>query len=637
MCGICGAFQVDGGPRPALDADVLDRMTDSMTHRGPDQRGTHIESGAALGARRLAIVDVEAGRQPMTNENGTVWAAQNGEIYNHAELRRGLERTGHRFRTRCDTEVIPHVYERHGVSFVDRLRGMFGIAVWDASSRRGVVARDRLGIKPMYYARAGDLLLFGSEMKAVLASGLIDDELDYEAIDAYLTLGFFPGPTTPLRAVRKLEPGHRIVIEGGRVEVERYWAYPTPSVVVGRSEADHRDEVRSLVDEAVRMRLMADVPLGAMLSGGLDSSLVVALMARHSSGPVKTFAVGFREDPDSELGSARAVARALGTDHREVELSMNDPAPDLAELMWFMDEPVADLSQLGFHALSRLAREEVTVALSGQGADELFGGYPKHRAAALVGMARAAPSWLLGAGARALRHGPDPAVRMAGALAAKDPAERLLATSSRIDPALRAGLFRGPLAAGDGRAAYRAIARRMGGAGDDPLSASLYVDGQLALVDLMLHYFDRTSMSTSLEVRVPFLDHVVVEAAARIPSSLKVRRGRETKYILKEAARGLVPDWVIERRKVGFFHRTAASWIGRQAEGSLGRYLLRPDARTGEMLDPATIRSLVDGPSAGSGHTVLAALMLEVWLSEYLPRAIRPQTHPRTVPQGVGP
>ena len=270
-------------------------MTDAMAHRGPNDRGTHVSPGAAIGARRLSVVDVEGGHQPFSNEDGTIWAVQNGELYNHAEIREDLRRRGHRFASRCDTEILPHVYEEYGPMFAEQLRGMFGIAVWDQKRRRGIVARDRLGIKPIYYAVEGDLLVFASELKSLLASGLVSTDLDYEAIDAYLTLGFFPAPATPLASVKKLEPGCILVVEDGTVEQRRFWSYPRPTLERGGSLEDWSARLLAELEESVRLRLMADVPLGAMLSGGLDSSLIVALMAKQMDRPVQTFAVGFSE------------------------------------------------------------------------------------------------------------------------------------------------------------------------------------------------------------------------------------------------------------------------------------------------------------------------------------------------------
>jgi asparagine synthase (glutamine-hydrolysing) len=537
-------------------------------------------------------------------------AVQNGELYNHLELRDRMP--GRRFASRCDTEVLPHLYEAHGTGFPEKLRGKFALAVWDEERRRLVLARDRLGVKPLYYCELPDRLLFASELKCLLASGLVPTDLDYEALDAYLSFGFVPGAATPLKAVRRLLPGQLLVVEDGRVRRDRYWRFPFPDP--DSSDRDWVGELRELLEEAVRLRLMGEVPMGAMLSGGLDSSLVVALMARHTSGPVRTFSVGFREaGRANELADARRVASEYGCVHEELELSYGDRLVDLEELVWVLDEPLADLSALGFLALSELASRQVTVALSGQGADELFGGYLKHQAAALAGLV---PRPLRPLG----RLVPG---RAGQTLAACDPVERLLAMSGKLPDSLRRELVHGPLQETSG-AARRSVAALAQGVPDDPLPSTLFIDGQLALVDDMLHYFDRASMAHSLEVRVPFLDHHLVEWSARVPSRLKVR-GRQTKVLLKEAARGIVPDDIIDKPKIGFFRGASDGWLRAQLSGALSDYLLGPNPRYAEFLDRDVVERMVRRQREGDGgdvHLLLAILMLEVWLTSFLPRAL---------------
>jgi asparagine synthase (glutamine-hydrolysing) len=622
MCGICGIVQVQGAPRSVVDEATLDRMTDLMTHRGPSDRGTYITDGVALGVRRLSIVDVEGGHQPVPNEDGSIWAVQNGELYNHLDLRRGL--SGHRFRSRCDTDVLPHLYEEHGDALPEHLRGMFALAVWDERRRRLLLARDRLGIKPLYYARAGDLLVFASELKAVLASGLVGADLDYDALDAYLTLGYFPAPLTPLAAVRKLMPGHRLVVEDGKVLEQAFWRYPPPAPeAMGLDEAAERLEAK--LEESVRLRLMSDVPIGAMLSGGLDSSLIVALMARNMSEAVKTFSVGFREDAESELADARQVASHFGTDHTELELSFNEDAVPFEDLVWHLDEPIAELSTLGFHALCGLAAQTVTVALSGQGADELLAGYRKHQAAWALGLARHVPQAAVRSVARLANFGPDTLRRIARTAAAKDPAERAMWMSGDLDDNRRQALFKGPLADVDGTAARRALEARLDGEIRNPLLASLYLDAQMALPDLMLHYFDRASMAHSLEVRVPFLDHEFVELCARVPAQHKIRR-MTTKVVLRRMARGIVPDRIIDKPKIGFFAGAADGWLRTRLSADAGERLHGSQLRCGDFLNRAAVEQLArdfaaQRTAAPRSRLLLAVLMLEIWLSTYLPRA----------------
>ena len=598
-----------------------------MTHRGPDDSGSYSAPGVALGARRLSIVDVVGGHQPFLSEDRAVVAIQNGELYNHADLRRELQRDGHSLATRCDTEVLPHLYERDGIDFPRHLLGKFGIAVWDERRRCAVLARDRLGVKPLYWARRGNLVVFASELKALLVSGLIEPELDAEALDLYLNLGFVPGPRTPLVGVAKLAPGSILHISQDGVREHAYWTFPQPDPEpVPRRLDEYADELLELLRVAVDDRLMSDVPLGAMLSGGLDSSLIVALMAESSARPVMTFAVGFREDEANELTDARRVADLFGCAHHELELSVGETALDLDELVWHLDEPVADLSALGFDLLSRLAAQHVTVALAGQGADELFGGYDKHLAAARMGGLVAVP----GAVRRGLASLPWPSPRLQRgfrAVAAADASERLLAMSGRLPESWRSKLYRGPLAQVPNdyvRTTIRDIEAGLNGvppARRDPLADTLYLDSRLALVDDMLLYFDKTSMAHSLEVRVPYLDHRLVEWAARVPSPMKIHRG-VTKRVLKEAGIRLLPRETVHKRKVGFFRSALDVWLEAQLDGPAGERLRARDATYLELLDPAAVDDLVadyrSTRTETSARLVFAVLLLDAWLSRFV-------------------
>jgi len=622
MCGIAGAFRLDGSATPPLPSGVLQAMTDVMAYRGPDDDGHVSGDGCSLGARRLSIVDVAGGHQPFANESGRVWAAQNGEIYNHGQLRRQLEARGHVLRSRCDTEVLPHLYEDHGPELAERLRGMFAVAVWDRDRRSGVLIRDRLGIKPLYYALAGDVVVFGSELKCVLASGLVTGELDADAIAAYLMLGYVPGGMTPLRDVRKLEAGERLIVANGNVRVERWWDFPVARPDHSLNAHEWGERLLDKLDESVRLRLMSDVPLGAMLSGGLDSSLIVSLMARHMSEPVKTFSVGFAGGK-SELGDARRVAGEYGADHRELELEPQAGEDDLRKLVWHLDEPLADLSALGFLPLCELARRDVTVALSGQGADELFGGYRKHRVASLAEAWTRLPRRPRGIAGGALRHGPGRAGRMADALEAPDAVARLLASSGLVRPELHGDLFGGALAEHAGAAEAVVSGRLACAATSGPLEAALYLDARLGLVDDMLTYFDRTSMACSLEVRVPFLDHELVELSARIPAEHKVRR-LQGKHVLRLASRGHVPNFVLAKRKRGFFNEDVASWMAAKDRSLVDGVLLSPEPAYSSIVPrDAVARAVADWRAGRTGNAklLLALLMLELWLTEYLPRA----------------
>ena len=510
--------------------------------------------------------------------------------------------------------------------FPEQLRGMFGIAVWDQKRQRGVIARDRLGIKPMYYAVCGDSLVFASELKSLLASGLVPTDLDYEAIDAYLSLGFFPAPATPLAAVKKLEPGCILVIENGAVEERRFWSYPEPTLERGGSVEEWSERLLAELEESVRMRLMSDVPLGAMLSGGLDSSLIVALMAKQMDRPVETFAVGFKEaGAGNELADARFVAddarrqppRARALVRRGDDLAR--PTSSGTSTSRSPTSPRSASSRspswLRSTSPSRSPARAPTSCSAATGSiapprSPARGSASLHRCGARSRCGGARPRAAAPAGlhARRRRARPSGCSAMSGALTGDCGSE----------------LVRGPLAELDGNAALRAISYRLGDLPDAPLPATLFLDGQLGLADDMLHYFDRASMAHSLEVRVPFLDHHVVELCATMPANLKVRR-LETKHVLKHAARGLVPDRIIDKPKIGFFNAAVDGWFRAQTRGAISDYLLGPNPRYAEMLDRTRGREARQGSGrrgeAGNGYVLLSVLMLEVWLSEYLPRA----------------
>ena len=489
-----------------------------------------------------------------------------------------------------------------------------------------VLARDRLGIKPLYYKQSGDRLAFASELKSLLASGLVDARLDYEAIGSYLHFGFFPGPLTPLLGVRKLMPGHRLTIDRDGVRDERYWEFPRPQEQASMTEEEAGERLLANLEGAVVRRLMSDVPLGAMLSGGLDSSLIVALMARNMSEPVKTFSVGFAEaGRDNELADARLVADAVGAEHHALELTFRDQPVTLEEFAWWLDEPLVDLGALGFLALSKLASSHVTVALSGQGADELLGGYSRYVRASAIGHASVLPAPVRAGGVALLRRAGGRYERFGDALAATNSIDRQLALRGPlVSPELARELATGELAAVVGDAPYRAVAAHAHEPAADPLSESMYLDSQLTLVDDMIHYFDRASMAHSLEVRVPFLDPDVVELCALIPNRLKVR-GVTTKYLLKKVSNGLVPDSIIAKRKIGFFSGSARGWVSEQLRGQAGDYLLQGDLACGEFVDADQVRRMTKRLEQGEAvdlNALFAILMLELWLSSVLPRAL---------------
>jgi asparagine synthase (glutamine-hydrolysing) len=573
VCGICGLWAPEGA-----DSGVLGRMNASLTHRGPDAHGAFVDGPVGLAARRLSIIDLEHGDQPISNEDGSVTIVQNGEIYNHADLARGLQRAGHLFRTRCDTEAIVHLYEEHGLGFAERLRGMFAVALWDARRRRLVLARDRFGIKPLYWWRRGAQLAFASELRALTPVPGFEREVDLRALESFLTFNSIPGPLTIFRDVRKLLPGHVLTLEDGEVHIRRF-AAPTPADAMreGRAEA-LAPELRERLRDSVRAHLVADVPVGVLLSGGVDSAGLTALAAQESPAPVSTFSIGFRERSFDELSLARRVARRYGTDHHELVLR-----PDAAELLprlaEVFDEPLADSSALPTYLVSELASQHVKVVLSGEGGDELFGGYYTYVADMLaprVGRAAAAMRPLVDLlPSSSAKVSFDYRAKRFAAGAALPPLERHHAWKEIFSNDARAELLvrRAPDRF-DPLDIWRERYAETEGA--DPLARMQDVDLRVYLVDDLLVKTDRASMAHSLEVRVPYLDAVVAEMALALPARLKVR-GLEKKRLLRRALKPLVPAEVLRARKQGF-SIPAAAWL---------RGELEPFAR--EVLDPALL------------------------------------------------
>jgi asparagine synthase (glutamine-hydrolysing) len=622
MCGICGIAGSDRSA-PALEEARLAAMTDAIVHRGPNERGLHCEAGVALGMRRLSIIDVGGSRQPIANEDRSVLAVFNGEIYNFRELRESLSRGGHRLRTDGDGEAIVHLYEEHGLDFARHLEGIFAIALWDAPRGRLVLVRDQLGVKPLYFSQGPRGLAFASEVKALIAGGLLTPWLDPLAAELFLALGFVPGPRSLFAGVQKLMPASMVVWEGqGPIEQRPYWS-PSEGGAGERSSgaswAEDQERLLDLLRRATRSQMVSDVPLGSMLSGGLDSSLITALMAEHSSRPVKTFSIGFVEDADAnELGDARKVADRLGTDHHELLTSATDHPELLDDALWHLEEPIADVSFLGFMLLSRLASESVTVALSGQGADELLGGYRKHQIAAVAGLLQHAPAPLrrgLGAAARAAQPGSTLA-RGLTALATDDPATRLLAMSRVLAPADREALLAPAFRSGAlERELAETIRAQLPTGIDGALGQTLALDTRMALVDNMLLYFDKMSMAASLEVRVPFLDTELVSFCTQLPDTRKVWLGRR-KELLKRASQGLVDAEIINKRKRGFFHAALGAWLRVHRDALLSETLQDPRALARGQYD----RAAVDGLLAAAGQEgkkndqrLFSLMLLERW------------------------
>src|SRR5688572_9304911 len=624
MCGIAGFADSSTTTfrTPEADFSLVHSMCEVIRHRGPDDEGVHIEPGVGLGMRRLSIIDLSTGHQPIHNEDGTVWVVFNGEINNYRELRRTLEGLGHRFSTASDTETIVHGYEAWGDAVFSRLRGMFSIAIWDARTRMLLLGRDRPGIKPLYYAEAAGRLFFGSEAKCLLANREVDRSLDLTAVDHYLAYLYTPRDRAVFKGMRKLPPAHYLRVRGGKVECARYWQLPAGAPSFRGSEQEALEALEQTVADAVRSHLVSDVPLGAFLSGGIDSTIVVALMARATGRPVKTFSIGFDEPAFDELPHARRVAEHLGTEHHELTVRP-DALGILDRLIWHFDEPFADVSAIPTWYVSQMAASHVTVVLSGDGGDELFGGYDRYlphpqvarfdRHAAGVGRALAAATW------RRLPHG----VRGKNFLrhVARDPQGRYLDSVTFFHGderrrLLSAGL-RAELGAADTEAAFSRPFARLGGL---PIKAQLMAfDFETYLPEDCLVKVDRMSMAHSIESRVPLLDHFVVEFAASVPAAMKMPGGR-LKHLLKQLAFSLVPREILDRPKQGF-GVPIGRWFRGELRDVFGDILGSPLARQRGYFDAGFVdRVLAEHLSGTRDHSqrLWMLLVFELWHRQYV-------------------
>ncbi|MGH7963833.1 MAG: asparagine synthase (glutamine-hydrolyzing) [Candidatus Binatia bacterium] len=640
MCGICGWIR--SRSLSGEERSTLERMNATLAHRGPDDAGTVIFDDAALAMSRLSIIDLTTGHQPIANEAKTCWIVYNGEIYNFLDLRWELENRGYRFQTRSDTEVILHAYEEWGPDCVRHLRGMFAFAIYDrrlqssnhsahppTAGGRLFLARDRVGKKPLYYYADAERFLFASETKALLAHPTVPRRINRRVIPLYLAYGYVPAPSTIFEGICELPPGHTVIVQDGRVTVQSYWEVPGPIVADGRrSEQEYIERLRELFAEAVRIRLISDVPLGAFLSGGLDSTAIVAFMARLMDQPVKTFAIGFADDPSfNELEYARLAARTYGTDHHEF-IVRPDAIDLLPKLVWHHDQPFADSSAIPTYLVAKLSREHVTVALTGDGGDELFAGYERFAAARLAEAYRRTPQFVQATLAhlfhalpestdyagfvrrvrRFIEHAPLPlAQRYLGWVGIFDASflGELLADEIEGDPVGHFSTYFGSLQ------------------DQDPLNQLLAVNIKTYLPGDLLVKTDRMSMANSLETRCPFLDQALLEFAACIPSDLKLK-GFTTKYILKKALAGLVPREIIRRKKHGF-----GVPVGRWFRTSLKEYvrdiLLSPQALRRGYFKEGALRQLIEEHQSGKrdhGHRLWALLTFEVWHQVFLDQTV---------------
>ena len=627
MCGIAGFISQTRSMNEEERSRTLDRMCRVIQHRGPDDQGTMIEGDAALGMRRLSIIDLKGGHQPLSGCDANITVVFNGEIYNFRELQRELEARGHRFHTHSDTEAIVHAYEEYGEDCVRHLRGMFAFAIWDAGEKRLFLARDRAGKKPLYYTqtRAG-ALVFGSELKSLLEHRDVPREVNPEAVDAYLSFGYVPDPLSIFKDIHKLPPGHHLSFAGGRVSVKQYWDFPFETTEERREE-EVIESLRALLEEAVRVRLISDVPLGAFLSGGVDSSVVVGLMAQASSKPVKTFSIGFHEDSYNELHYARIAARHFETDHHEFIVTP-DICEIIDELVWHFDEPFADSSAIPTYMVSKLAREHVTVALSGDGGDELFAGYTRYvvdrKRSAFARLPRLLRHNLMQPVSRRLPHGAWGRNYLYNI--ALDGIDRYIDSVSMFTSLNKRSLlsdgFRQSLNGKEGRAIalFRTLAASVGT--NEPLDALLYLDSKTYLPGDILTKVDRMTMAVSLEARAPLLDHKLIEFVARIPPAMKLR-GLETKHIFKRAVRDLVPPEILDRPKQGF-GIPLDKWINDQLRERTRETLREKRTRERGIINQPYVDKLLDEHERGRrdhSGALWTLLMLELWYRTFMDEA----------------
>ena len=626
MCGIAGIIYKDSD-RPVEEA-LLRRMCEVMTHRGPDGEGTFTGPGVGLGHRRLSIIDLEGGAQPMGNEDGRIRITFNGEIYNFKELQPALESAGHTFQTRSDTESIVHLYEEHGDRCVEHLRGMFAFGLWDGPEKRLLLARDRLGQKPLFYYEDDDRLIFASEIKAILQAPEVPREVDPVSLDLFLAYQYVPHPRTIFKHIRKVPPAHILVHENGRTEVRRHWDLefrPDPEMTIGGA----REQLSALLEEATRLRMIADVPLGAFLSGGIDSSLTVALMSQISNAPVRTFSIGFEEQDFSEVEFARLVAQRYGTQHQEF-IVRPEAAEVLPKIAWHHDEPFADASALPTYYVSKVTSEHVKVALSGDAGDENFAGYQRYQRLQLAALASGTLGRALGTNRQPIAPMPAPGASRGNLLTRArrlamtflcDPRHSYLRTVNMLDRGLRDFLYHPDFEA------------QLGGANADAFVLDTFDKfpgdtrvGEAAAVDLVTYLpcailakVDIASMANSLEVRSPFLDHQLVEFAATIPTRLKMRLF-DTKFILKETFRHLLPPEILGRRKMGF-GIPINRWMAHDLYDFLTDHILSESAFSRGYFRPEALRTLVSDHHEGRanhGYHLWPLLMLELWHKQYM-------------------
>ncbi len=625
MCGIAGFISKEKNQPLAERTALLDRMCKIITHRGPDEQGTIVRDAAALGMRRLSIIDLKSGQQPIFDCSGNLAIVFNGEIYNYQALKKDLESRGHKFKTNSDTETIVHAYEEFGADCVRHLRGMFAFAIYDFAEETLFIARDRVGKKPLFYSLtdAGNFV-FGSELKVLLEHKEISKEIDLHALDSYLTFGYVPEEFCIFKGVHKLAPGHFLIYKRGEITTKQYWDFDYPGVSEIKTEAEYIEILREKLKEAVKIRLISEVPLGAFLSGGVDSSAIVGMMSQISDVPVKTFSIGFNEDTFNELKFARVAAKHFGTEHHEFIVT-----PDLVEvvddLVWHFDEPFADSSALPTFMVAKMARSFVTVVLSGDGGDELFAGYTRYvtdkRRSGLEKLPRVLRQNLLKPLSQMLPHGAKGKNFLYNT--SLDPVDRYIDSVSHFGKLKKNELYSTLLKKnlngdfGKAERIYRRIAESIGS--ENPTDKLLYLDSKTYLPSDILTKVDRMSMANSLEARVPLLDHELIEFVQKIPAEFKLK-GLETKYIFKKAMEGIVPYEILYREKQGF-GVPINEWINSQLKDRIHGILSEKRTLTRGYFEPKYIQVLLDEHARNRrdhSHSLWILWMLELWHRQFV-------------------
>ena len=623
MCGICGIYQAASGE--PVSRELLGRMTEQITHRGPDDSGIYIEKTIGLGFRRLSIIDLDGSHQPMTNETGDIWLVFNGEIWNYKSLRAELVHKGHQFRTQGDTETIIHAYEEYGVDCIARLHGMFSLAIWDSRQQRLLLARDRAGKKPIYYTRVGDNLLFASEIKALLLDPRVQHKVDPQSLADFLSVRYVPGPATLFANILKVQPGHWLLCEHGTIRTECYWDFAFTETE-NLPEKEYIRGIRQHIHRAVEERMMADVPLGAFLSGGVDSSIITGIMSQLTQQPVKTFAVGFDVPGFSELPYARLVAQHFGTEHHELVVNCSDLSRYWPLLTWHRDEPVSEPSDLGVYLISKMAREHVKVVLSGEGGDELFAGYPKYVVDWLAQYYHLlSPSIRNGAILPLLNRLPYSMrkLKVAATTLSQPAPQRWMDWFGIFNSTLKKQLLTPSFQANvdcDASRIFRQCLEQH--PQRDNLSSMLYLDTKIWLPDNLLMKGDKMTMAAALEARIPLLDDKLIEYAASIPSHMKIKPFK-AKYLLKKAYADFLPETILTRKKMGFNVPTG-TWFREGQRHIITQLLLseRTQSRGFFQNDVVAhlLREHIEGTTNYQAQLFILA-SLELWFRVFIDRA----------------